>query len=521
MFGVSMNLTQALHKAARERPQALACVFGQRRRTYAQLRDRIARLATGLRLLGVRPGDRVAILALNSDRYLEFIYACWWTGAVITPVNTRWHADEIAYSLNDCGCHVLVVDDSFEHLVAPLQTLCARLRTVIQCGERTPAAGWFTWDELVNSQPLEDSHCTGNDLAAVLYTGGTTGAPKGVKLSHTNLASNALSALAGASRPEVHAVLHVAPLFHVGGLAAVLQTMLRGACHVLHSQFDSAEVLRTVAQERIGEIFLVPTMLRRLLDDPAFAQHDLSSLGNVIYGAAPIDVALLGRAITALAQCQFMQVYGMTELGPVAAILPASCHHLGSDQPDRLASAGRPAPACELRIVDADGYEQPPGVCGEIVARGPGVMLGYWNKQQETDRALRNGWLHTGDVGYLDCEGFLYVTDRLKDMIVSGGENIYSSEVENAILSHPDIELCAVIGIPDPQWGEAVHALIVLRPDRQLDEGQVRNFCRKKIAAYKCPRSVEFRSALPLSAAGKLLKYPLREAFWKDQSRRV
>ncbi len=521
MFGVGMSLTQAVHKAARERPQAPACVFKQRRHTYAQLRDRVARLATGLRLLGVRPGDRVAILALNSDRYLEYLYACFWTGAVINPVNTRWSASEMAYSLSDCGTHVLVVDDHFEHLVETLQHLYPQLRTVIGCGEGAAASGRFTWDELVDNQPLEDHQRSGSDLAAVLYTGGTTGAPKGVRLSHGNLASNALSALAAASRPDVNAVLQVAPLFHVGGLAAIFQTTLRGACHVLLSQFGSTDVLRTVEQERIGETFLVPTMLRRLLDDPQLAKHDLSSLANVLYGAAPIDEELLNRAMQALPASQFMQVYGMTELGPVAAVLSASEHSPQGIRPNRLASAGRPAPACEIRIVDADGVEQAAGVTGEIVARGPGVMLGYWNKPGETEQALRNGWLHTGDAGYLDGDGFLHVTDRLKDMIVSGGENIYSSEVENAILAHPNVQQCAVIGVPDAQWGEAVHALVVLQPGRRLEEQQLRDFCRGRIAAYKCPRSIEWRETLPLSAAGKLLKFQLREAYWKGRPKRV
>lgn len=517
----NLSLTQALHKAARERPNATACVFQARRRTFAQLRDRVARLAAGLRELGVRPGDRIAMLALNSDHYLEFIYACFWVGAVINPVNTRWSPIEIAYSLNDCASQVLLVDDNFAHLVEPLQALCANLRTIIQCGEGSASPGWLSWDGLVDRLPMDDVQRGGEDLAAVLYTGGTTGLPKGVKLSHANLASNALSTLAAASRPELDTVLHVAPLFHIGGLAAVLQTMLRGAIHVLLSAFDTAEVLTTIANERVGETFLVPTMLRRLLDDPGFAAHDLSCLRNVVYGAAPIDAELLKRAMDALPNSQFMQVYGMTELGPVAAVLSAASHGAQGIGLNRLASAGRPAPACELRIVDADGNDQAVGVTGEIVARGPGVMLGYWNKPDETAQALRDGWLHTGDAGYLDVDGFLYVTDRLKDMIVSGGENIYSSEVENAILAHPDVQLCAVIGIPNAQWGESVHALVVLHPGSQLDEQQIRSFCRERIAGYKCPRSVELRAQLPLSAAGKLLKYQLRETFWKGQARRV
>ncbi|WP_313024356.1 class I adenylate-forming enzyme family protein [Pseudomonas lopnurensis] len=516
-----MQLTQPLHKAARERPEASACVFHGRRSTFAELRERVARLAAGLRLLGVRPEDRVAMLALNSDRYLEYLYACFWAGAVINPVNVRWSAAEIAYSLNDCTTGVLIVDDLFFPLVEQLQALSPGLRHIVHCGEEAAASGLLTWHELLDRPALEDCRRSGSDLAAVLYTGGTTGAPKGVKLSHANLMSNALSALAAAPRPEVERVLHVAPLFHVGGLAAVFQTSLRGACHVLLSQFDTPEVLSTIEQERVGEIFLVPTMLRRLLDDPAFAAHDLSSLSNVLYGAAPINAELLGRALVALPTSQFMQVYGMTELAPVAAVLPASRHSAEGIRRGRLASAGHPAPLCEIRIVDDQGRELPPGVTGEIVARGPGVMLGYWNKPEETTAALREGWLHTGDAGHLDSDGYLHVTDRIKDMIISGGENVYSSEVEQAILAHPEVQLCAVIGIPDKQWGEAVHALVVLRPGSALSVEQLLQHCRERIAGYKCPRRIELRDELPLSAAGKLLKYQLREPYWHDHARRI
>lgn len=516
-----MQLTQPLHKGARERPEGSACVFGARRSNFAQLQARVACLASGLRVLGVRPGDRVAMLALNSDRYLEYLYACFWVGAVINPVNIRWSAAEIAYSLNDCATGVLIVDDHFFPLVELLQVHSPGLRTVVHCGEDTVGSGLLTWDELLDRPALEDCRRGGSDLAAVLYTGGTTGRPKGVKLSHANLMSSALSTLAAASRPELERVLHVAPLFHVGGLAAVLQTSLRGACHVLLGQFDAPEVLRTIESERVGETFLVPTMLRRLLDDPVFAAHDLSSLRNVLYGAAPIDAELLNRAIAALPNSQFIQVYGMTELAPVAAVLPASCHSAEGIGLGRIASAGRPAPLCEIRIVDTHCGELPTCATGEIVVRGPGVMLGYWNRPEETAAVLRDGWLHTGDAGHLDAEGFLHVTDRIKDMIISGGENVYSSEVEKAILAHPEVLLCAVIGIPDKQWGEAVHALVVLQPGSVLSAEQLRQYCRERIAGYKCPRSIELRDELPLSAAGKLLKYQLREPYWKDHARRI
>lgn len=511
-----MYLTQAIHKAAREKPTATATIFQGHITTFAEFKQRVGRFAGGLLDLGTEPGDRVGILALNSDLYLEFIFGTFWAGAAINPVNIRWSLDEIAYSLNDCDTRVLLIDEQFRHLIEPLCQRCPRLTTLIYIGEDTAPSGtlaYKTW--LAGVQPRKDALSRGQQLAAVLYTGGTTGIPKGVMLSHDNLASNALSALAASPRPLITSSLHVAPMFHVGGIASVLQTTLRCATHVVLRQFDTAAVLNAIAQHRVNETFLVPTMLQRMLDDPGFPSHDLSAMKNIIYGAAPIDTTLLQRAITAFPNCQFMQVYGMTELAPVAAVLPAYYHTPEGQTLQKLKAAGRPSPVCELRIVDTDGQEVASGQTGEIIVRGPSVMLGYWNKPEETAKALRDGWMHTGDGGYLDKDGFLFITDRIKDMIVTGGENVYSSEVENALLSHPDVQMCAVIGVPHDQWGESVHAIIVPSPGAEIDIEALKLHCRSRIASYKCPRSLELRLELPLSAAGKVLKFELRAPFWK------
>ena len=388
-----MYLTQALHKAAREKPNATASVFRGRRRTFEQLRKRAAQFAGLLQSLKAEPGDRIAMLALNSDQYLEYLFGTFWGGCAINPVNTRWSVREIAYSLNDCQTRILFIDDAFAHLIDPLREQCPCLESILYIGDKTAPDRTLPYEAALNSATeVKDALRSGNDLAAVLYTGGTTGIAKGVMLSHSNLLSNALSALAAAPRPQIDATLHVAPLFHVGGLAAVFQTALRGATHVILEQFDSATVIRTIASERINEVFLVPTMLQRILDEPCFNEHDLSSLKNIIYGAAPIDPTLLQRAISALPCSQFMQVYGMTELAPVTAILPAYYHTLAGQQLDKLKAAGRPTPICEVRIENADGKELPMGQTGEIVVRGPSVMLGYWNKPDETAKALRDGW---------------------------------------------------------------------------------------------------------------------------------
>jgi acyl-CoA synthetase (AMP-forming)/AMP-acid ligase II len=517
-----LYLTQALHKAARETPLAIASVFRERRTTFSSFIERVASFAGALRALEVKPDDRIGMLALNSDRYLEYIFGTLWAGATICPVNIRWSVAEIAYSLNDSQTQVLLVDDAFKHLIEPLLEQCPNLRTIIYSDDSEPPAHALSYEALLSiAQPVPDALRGGGDLAALLYTGGTTGAPKGVMLSHDNLACNALAVLAAAPRPTVRTVLHVAPLFHVGGLGSVLHATLRGATHVILQQFENRAALRAIAEERVDETFLVPTMLRRILEDPSFGTYDLSSMKNIIYGAAPIDPTLLQRALDALPGSQFMNLYGMTELAPVATVLPAYYHTVEGQKLHKLNSVGRPTPICEIRILDSDSNELPIGHSGEIVVRGPSVMMGYWNKPEETAMALRDGWMHTGDGGYFDEDGFLYITERLKDMIVSGGENIYSSEVENAILSHPGVLACAVIGIPDEKWGESVHAVVVVREGHSVSIEQIKEHCKRQIARYKCPRSVEFRSELPISAAGKLLKYKLRETFWNSQARRI
>jgi acyl-CoA synthetase (AMP-forming)/AMP-acid ligase II len=495
-------------------------VFAGRRVTFAQFANRISRLAGALHKLGVAPGDRIGMLAQNSDRYIEYLYGTFWAGAVINPVNIRWSVNEIAYSLNDCGTEILFVDDAFLRLAGPLREQCPCLRHVIYCGDGETPAGMHGYEQLViSSAPGPDAVRSGDDLAAILYTGGTTGAPKGVMLSHANLISNALSALAAAPRPVVEVTLHIAPFFHVGGLALVIQSALRQAKHVVLPAFDPQAILSAIVEERANETFLVATMLQAILDHPTFGAYDLSSLTSVLYGAAPMNSTLLHRALKALPSSQFMQLYGMTEIAPVAAVLPAHCHTPDGQKLNKLKAAGRPAPICEVRIVDPEtGETRPTGCVGEVVVRGPSVMLGYWNKPEETAKSLRDGWMHTGDGGYMDEDGYLFMTDRIKDMIISGGENIYSTEVENAILSHPAVQSCAVIGIPDQKWGETVHAAIVVRESQSLSAQQVIDHCRQLIAGYKCPRSVEFRAELPHSAAGKLLKYKLREAFKNSKS---
>jgi len=514
-----MYLTQGLHRAVVQHPEMPATILADRTRTWRESVDRVARLASGLRGLGVVPGDRVAILALNSDVYHEVMCAIPWADGVAVPVNTRWSSAEIGFSLADSGTSVLIVDDTFADMLPGLEEQAPCLRAVLHFGGGPAPQGALDLEPVIAGHaPAEDARRGGDALAAIYYTGGTTGRPKGVMLTHANLTVSALgTAATGEFLVPGGCYLHAAPMFHLADGAAWVARNALGGTHVMIPQFSPAAVAAAIEAHRVTEAVLVPTMIQMLVDDPASAQADLSSLRRLIYGASPISEALLERAAKRLPTTSFVQLYGMTELSPVATCLTAADH--GHDRLRR--SAGRAAPHAEVRIVDEEDRELPIGETGEIVCRGGHVMLGYWNRPEETAAALRGGWMHTGDGGYLDQDGYLFVVDRIKDMIVSGGENVYSTEVENALAGHPGVAACAVIGVPDPQWGERVHAVVVPVPGATPSEEQLRDHVRALIAGYKVPRSVEFVETLPLSGAGKILKRELRAPYWADRTRGI
>ncbi|GAA3566799.1 long-chain fatty acid--CoA ligase [Amycolatopsis ultiminotia] len=513
-----MYLTQGLHRGVQQRPDEVMTVFGQRRRTFTEVAERVARLAGALRGLGVGRGDRVAILAFNSDRYHEYLFAVPWADAVLNPVNIRWSAEEIAYCLRDSGTRVLFVDDAFAAMVPALREAVPELATVIHLGEGPGPEGSLGYEELIDgADPVDDVRRGGAELAGLFYTGGTTGSPKGVMLSHANLQVSWLgSAATGNLCPPGARVLHAAPLFHLAGLAAWGAAVLVTGSHVFIPAFEPVATLSAIAEHRITDALLVPTMIQLLVDHPALHRHDLGSMRNVLYGASPILQAVLERAMKAFPSARFTQAYGMTELSPVATLL-------GPDDHDRgfLRSAGRAGSHSEVRVVGPDGNPLPAGEVGEIAVRGGHVMQGYWNKPEETAAAIRDGWMHTGDGGYLDEEGYLYVVDRLKDMIVTGGENVYSAEVENALGRHPAVAQCAVIGVPDPDWGERVHAVVVLHPGETLTVEELRAHVKESIAGYKAPRSLEIVDGMPLSGAGKILKRELRAKHWSGEDRQI
>ncbi|RQO51341.1 fatty-acid--CoA ligase [Variovorax sp. KBW07] len=518
-----MQLTQALHRAMQQHPDRIAVRFGDRQRTFLEFGDRIARLAGALQRLGMQPGDRVAMLSLNSDRYLEYQMAVPWGGGVLNPCNIRWSAAEILYSLNDSGSNILLVDEAFSPLIEKLRHDASTVREVVYCGDGDAPAGTHSYEALLaTAQPVEDAVRRGDDLAGIFYTGGTTGFPKGVMLSHTNLYSSGLTIVAeGVAFPD-GTYLHAAPMFHLADMGIAMAHWIHGNAHSIVPAFNPEGVLDILARDRVTQVLLVPTMIQMLVDHPAMQKpRDLSQLRTVVYGASPMSEAVIDRAMKALPGVDFVQAYGMTELSPVATINPALYHRAEARKLGKLRSAGRASFAMQVKIVDPVGNEVPRGTVGEVLVRGPNVMQGYWNQPELTAAALRDGWMHTGDGAYMDADGFIFVADRLKDMIISGGENVYSAEVENALAQHPAIAACAVIGIPDDEWGESVHAVVVLKPGQAAAPAELIAHCKQLIAGYKCPRSVDLVEALPLSGAGKVLKTKLREPFWQGRERAV
>jgi long-chain acyl-CoA synthetase len=506
-----MYLTSGVHRAVQQKRDQVATIFRGCRRTWTEVAERVARLAAALRALGMAEGDRVAMLAANSDRYLEYVLATWWGGGVINPVNTRWSVTEIVYSLDDCDSTMLLVDDAHLHRVAAIGERARRKPTLIHVGDGAPPDGMLSFEALIAAHaPIEDAGRGGDDLASIMYTGGTTGLPKGVMQTHLNLWSSAMQRLAETPALPGAAVLHAAPFFHMAGLGRAIMQWISGEPQSILPAFDAGEVLRAIREEGVGEIQLVPTMIQSVLEHADFARTDFSRVKRLTYGAAPISAALLEQVIARMPGVGLINSYGLTEACSNVCANPPVNHEEAGRRSGLYRSVGRCGAAVRVKIVDEAGREVPRGTVGEIVVRGPNITPGYWNKPEETAKALRHGWLYTGDGGYMDDAGYLFVVDRIKDMIVSGGENVYSAEVENAIAQHPAVAACAVIGVAHEKWGEAVHAVVVLKPGHCADADAIREHCRQFIAGYKCPKTVEFRDALPLSAAGKVLKRELR-----------
>lgn len=510
-----MQLTQALTRAVQTRHRHTATIYNDRKRTWGEIGERVSRLAAGLRALDLRPGDRLAVLAFNSDNYIELLFAAAWANLVIVPLNTRWAVPENVYSLKDAGCVSLLVDDEFASQVTGLLE-GHPMTHVVHMGDRPTPAGMLSYETMIaRATPMADECGRDDDLCGIYYTGGTTGEPKGVMLSHKNLIAASINWIATLHFSDQTHYMHSAGMFHLAGSSPAFALTLAGGTHICLPKFDAKLAFEAIEKHKVNYVLFVPTMINMLLNHPDFDRYDLSSVRYCEYGASPIPDAVLEAAIEKLPGWEFIQGYGMTETAALTVSLPWRYHFDGEHGPHKRKAAGRAAYGVDVKIVDSQGNELPRGTPGEIAVRGSQVMLGYWNKPEATAAAIVDGWMLTGDGAWMDEDGFIYVVDRVKDMIISGGENIYSREVENAVHAHSAVRECAVIGIPDQKWGEAVLAVITLKEGQHVTAEEIIAHCRGLIANYKCPRHVEFRDELPLSGAGKILKNVLRKPYWQ------
>jgi len=483
---------------ARRQPDLEATWFEGRTRTWGELNASSSALAGGLvSKLGVKPGDHVAILDKNTDDYIELLYALDKAGAIATPVNWRLTGDEVAKVVGDAQAVAIVAGDNFRG-----QADAAGVRVL----------GF-------NELPRNGGDPYRDDEGAVmwqLYTSGTTGLPKGAMLTGQNLTG--LTSVFATEIPEMRAggrALVAMPLYHIGGCGWALAAMLTGSCAVLMSEFIPQQVLDNFEQQKVETAFLVPAALLFLTSLPESQGRDYSSLRNILYGASPISQAVLQRSIDTF-KCKFTQVYGLTETTGAITFLQFEDH-----EGEKLLSCGRATFGADMRVVDPEGKEVPHGQIGEIVYRGPGVMQGYWNRPQDTADQIRDGWFYTGDAGTEDDAGFFYVKDRIKDMIISGGENIYPAELESVLAAHPALADVAVIGVPDDQWGETVKAIVVRKPGATLTGEELIEWARSRLGGYKRPKSVDFTDSIPRNPSGKILKRELRAPYWEGATRQV
>ncbi|HEX4584585.1 MAG TPA: long-chain-fatty-acid--CoA ligase [Burkholderiaceae bacterium] len=507
---------QIIERNARFHPRREAIVCGPVRLSHAQYARRVRKLAAALYQQGLRRGERLSILAMNCAEYLEIYGAAEWAGFVLNTLNWRLAPAEIDWIVGDVQPRALVFEAQYLPVVEQLRHRKHGIDHWICIG---PLGVWPSWatayEELVDAGAEEGSpeRAREDDPLCIIYTSGTTGRPKGVVLSHRAYAS--LSDILSGELPlrGDDRLLAIAPLFHIGARSLGSGVQWRGGTIVLQRGFDAEEVVRTIERERVTAVHLVPTMVAALLDAPNFGAHDLSTLRTLMYAAAPMPVPLLRRALAAFGPI-LVNGYGQTEIN-LPTLLHAWQHRPDGtpEQVARLASVGQPHPRSEVRIVADDGRDCPVGVPGEVLARSATSMSGYWRNDEATAAALSDGWVRTGDIGYLDAEGYLFLVDRKKDMIISGGENIYSREVEEALLDHPAVAEVAVIGVPDAYWGEAVKAVVVCKEGAAADAAALIAHARGRIASYKCPKSVDFVAELPLLGTGKVSKRALRERF--------
>ncbi|ARN74121.1 fatty acid--CoA ligase [Oceanicoccus sagamiensis] len=504
---------------SQENAQRTALVFAGRETSYQQLDNYANQVAHGLSAL-VKPQQRIAILAKNNDYFFELLMGAGKCGAVLVGVNWRLAAPEVHYILNDSESRVLFIEESFLPVLDHIRSQLPLLETVIVLIEGQGEDDYSQWR---NQQPVTeiDQAVTGADIAMQLYTSGTTGHPKGVELSHRAILAlrEAEHLVAEWSQWDNTDVALVAmPLFHIGGTATGLIALYNGSAAVIMAEVDPGEIIAAMHHYKVTRTFFVPAVIQLLLDHPSCNAEAFKSLKALLYGASPIPAALLTQALEVF-QCSFAQIYGMTETAGSMTVLHPEDHN--DPKAKKMASCGKAYPTVDIAIVDQSGKHLPADTVGEIIIRSPSLMSSYWKLPEATAKTMIDGWLYSGDAGYMDDEGYLYIYDRVKDMIVSGGENIYPAEVESVLFEHPDVKDIAVIGVPSKKWGEEVKAVVVANENSNLQPQQLIDFARDKIAGYKIPKSVDFTTELPRNPSGKLLKREIRKPYWEHLDRAV
>lgn len=517
------TLGEVVRHWAERQPDAVAFRFEGRDTSFAEVDRHASQVANGLQALGVGRGGRVAYLGKNSDWYFELVLGCAKLGAVMAPVNWRLAPPEVSYILADAQAEVLFVGPELIGLARGALPEAKTVRTVIAMeggAENWPSyEAWRDAQSDVDPMPPVESE----DVLVQLYTSGTTGRPKGAMLAHRNMLVSRYEQrsadIVWNRWNEDDVALVAMPVFHIGGTGWGLQSLINGARGVVAREFDPNAVLDFIEGERISKIFMVPSAIQIVVNHPRAREVDYSRMQQIMYGASPIPLELLKQAMEVFG-CGFVQVYGMTETtGSIVALPPEDHDPKGNP---RMRSAGKPLPGVEIAILDEEGNRLAPHQVGEIATRSRSNMVGYWNLPEATAKTVAaDGWLRTGDAGYLDEDGYVYIHDRVKDMIISGGENVYPAEVENAIFGHPAVADVAVIGVPDPKWGEAVRACVVLKPGAEADAADIIAWARQRIAGFKAPKAVDFIGALPRNPSGKILRRELRAPHWEGRERQV
>ncbi len=502
-------------------------VDGEKRFTYAEFGERSRRLAAALRDLGIAPGEVVSFLTYNTHHLLEAYYGVLQAGAVLNPINIRLHPKEIAYILAHAESRALFFHRDFAPIVEAVRGTTETLRELVALEPDGALPRAHDYEALLAASPPQaaDPEVDENSVAELFYTSGTTGRPKGVALTHRALYLHALYAAIAKKTTDATVHLHVVPMFHVNGWGAPHTVTATGGTHVMLRKVDPVEIFRLIEKERVTAIYGVPAIYNALVNHPQVGNFDLSSLRLIISGGAPPSPVLI-KAIEDTLGCPAVVGYGLTETSPLLTLAMPKAH-LGQEPPERQRArrtkTGYPVLGVEIRVVDPQGRDVPCDgtTVGEIVARSNVVMDGYFRDPAATAQAIRDGWFHTGDIASVDPEGYVDIVDRQKDIIISGGENISSVEVENALVAHPAVYECAVLAVPDAQWGEVPKALVVLKPGAAATADEVIRFCRERLAHFKVPKSVEFLDALPKSGTGKILKAELREKYWAGLAKRV